>query len=115
MTSQRLTAALPHRIHADRVTTGRLWTRVKNLSTNPNPTLFRTREASKPYSGGQWDAALKATPHSPTGDVSYVMALEQSVRSGAHGFRSCRPRSRLTLLNFCRIRLSSRCAQTGDM
>jgi hypothetical protein len=32
---------------------------------SPNPTLFRTREASKPYSRGQWDSALKATPHSP--------------------------------------------------
>src|SRR4029077_8792692 len=41
-------------------------------SINLNPTLFRTREASKPYSRGQWDTALKATPHSPTGDVSYV-------------------------------------------
>ena len=62
---------------------------------NPNPTLFRTREASKPYSRGQWDTALKATPHSPKGDVSYVRALEQTVRSGAHGFRSRRPRSLL--------------------
>ena len=73
----------------------------------PNPTLFRTREASKPYSRGQWDTALKATPHSPKGDVSYVRALEQTVRSGAHGFRSRRPRSLLTVLNFCRIRVSS--------
>jgi hypothetical protein len=23
------------------------------------------REASEPYSRGQWDSALKATPHSP--------------------------------------------------
>ena len=35
------------------------------LPVNPNPTLFRTREASKPYSRGQWDSALKATPHFP--------------------------------------------------
>ena len=31
-------------------------------------------EASEPYSRGQWDSALKATPHSPKGDVSYVGA-----------------------------------------
>ena len=68
------------------------------LALNPNPTLFRTREASKPYSRGQWDTGLKATPHFPTGDVSYVRALKQTVRSGAHGFRSRRPRSLLTVL-----------------
>src|SRR5919106_1852088 len=72
---------------------------------NPNPTLFRTREASAPYSHGQWDSALKATPHSPKGDVSYVGTLEQTVRPGAHGFRSRRPRSLLTVLNICRIRV----------
>ena len=79
----------------------------KEKTINPNPTLFRTREASKPYSRGQWDTALKATPHSPKGDVSYVRALEQTVCSDAHGFRSRRPRSLLTVLNFCRIRVSS--------
>jgi hypothetical protein len=31
----------------------------------PNPTLFRTSDASEPYSRGQWDSALKAAPHSP--------------------------------------------------
>ena len=40
---------------------------VSNTVVSPNPTLFRTREASKPYSRGQWDTALKATPHSPYG------------------------------------------------
>ena len=39
-------------------------------SLNPNPTLFEAREASEPYSRGQWDSALKATPHSPKGDGS---------------------------------------------
>jgi hypothetical protein len=39
----------------------------KRLS--PNPTLFRTREASEPYSRGKSDSALKATPHSSKGDV----------------------------------------------
>ena len=73
---------------------------------SPNPTLFRTREASEPYSCGQWDSALKATPHSPKGDVSYVGALKQTVRSDAHGFRSRCPRSLLTVLNFSRIRVS---------
>ena len=63
---------------------------------NPNPTLFEPREASEPYSRGQWDSALKATPHSPKGDVSYVGALEPTACSGAHGFRSRRPRSLLT-------------------
>ena len=77
---------------------------ISTRAVSPNPTLFRTREASEPYSCGQWDSALKATPHSPKGDVSYVGALEQTVRSGAHGFRS-RPRSLLTVINFCRIRL----------
>ena len=43
---------------------------------------------------------MKATPHSPKGDVLYVRALEQTVRSGAHGFRSRRPRLRATILNF---------------
>ncbi len=49
--------------------------------------------------------ALKATPQSPTGDVSYGIALEQTVRSGAHGFRFRRPRSLLTVLSFCRIKV----------
>src|SRR5687767_6803187 len=71
----------------------------------PNPTLFESREASEPYSRGQWGSALKATPHSPKGDVSYVRALEPTARSGAHGFRSRRPRSLLTVLNYCRIRV----------
>jgi hypothetical protein len=31
----------------------------------PNPTLFESREASEPYSRGQWVSALKAIPHSP--------------------------------------------------
>ena len=34
-----------------------------------NPTLFERREAGEPYSRGQWDSALKGTPHSPNGDV----------------------------------------------
>jgi hypothetical protein len=71
---------------------------------DPNPTLLRTREASEPYSRGQWGSALKATPHSPKGDVSYVGALKQTVCSGAHDLRSRRPRSLLTVLNFCRIK-----------
>ena len=69
-----------------------------------DPTLFEPREASEPYSRGQWDSALKATPHSPKGDVSYVRALEPTARSDAHGFRSRRPRSLLAVLNYCRIR-----------
>ena len=36
-------------------------------------------------------------PHSPKGDVSYVEALESTARSGAHGFRSRRPRLLLTV------------------
>ena len=48
---------------------------------NPNPTLFEAREGSEPYSRGQWDSALKATPHSPKGDVSYVRALEATACS----------------------------------
>ena len=74
---------------------------------NPNPTLFERREASEPYSRGQWDSALKATPHSPKGDVSYVRALEPTARSGAHSLRSRHPRSLLTVLNYCRIRAKS--------
>jgi L-ascorbate metabolism protein UlaG (beta-lactamase superfamily) len=58
--------------------------------------LFEPRNASEPYSRGQWDSALKATPHSPKGDVSYVRAFAPTARSGAHGFRSRRPRSLLT-------------------
>src|SRR5262245_16782703 len=75
-------------------------------AVNPNPTLSRTCEASEPYSRGQWDSALKATPHSPKGDVSYARALEQTVRSDAHGLRSRRPRSLLMVLHFCRIRVN---------
>jgi hypothetical protein len=78
----------------------------KRISTNPNPTLTESREAVEPYSRGQWDSALKATPHSPKGDVSYVRAIEPTARSGAHGFRSRRPRSLLTVLNYCRIRFN---------
>jgi hypothetical protein len=74
---------------------------------NPNPTLFESREAAEPYSRGQWDSALRATPHSPKGDVSYVRALKPTARSGAHGFRSRRRRSLLTVLNYCRIRVKS--------
>ena len=82
-----------------------LWVDIVNSSRslNPNPTFFRPREASEPYSRGQWDSALKATPHSPEGDVSYVGALERTARSDAHGFRSRRPRLLLTVLNYCRI------------
>ena len=76
------------------------------MTVSPNPTLlFEPREANEPYSRGQWDSALKATPHSPKGDVSYVGAVEPTARSDAHGFRSRRPRSLLTVLNYCRIRV----------
>src|SRR5687768_1645203 len=75
------------------------------MTINPNPTLFEPREAAEPYSRGQWDSALRATPHSPKGDVSYVRALEPTARSGAHGFRSRPPRSLLTVLYYCRLRL----------
>src|SRR5918994_5648185 len=78
----------------------------ESISTNANPTLFELREASEPCSRGQWDSALKATPHSLKGDVSYVGALEPTACSGAHGFRSRRPRSLLTVLNYCRIRVN---------
>jgi hypothetical protein len=74
---------------------------------NPNPTLFRSREASEPYSRGQWGGPLKATPHPPGGDVSYGGALERPVGSDAHGFRSRRPRSALTVRNYCRIRVNT--------
>jgi len=77
---------------------------IAKQALNPNPTLLRTCEASEPSRRGQWDSALKATPHSPRGEVSYVLALEQTVRSDAHGFRSRRLRSLLTVLRFCRIR-----------
>ena len=33
--------------------------------------------------------------------------LEQTVRSGAHGFRPRRPRSLVAVLNFCRITVNS--------
>ena len=33
--------------------------------------------------------------------------LEQTVRSGAHGFRPRRPRSLVAVFNFCRIRVNS--------
>ena len=40
---------------------------------------------------------LEGRPAFPKGDVSYVEALESTARSGAHGFRSRRPRSLLTV------------------
>jgi hypothetical protein len=74
---------------------------------SPNPTLFESRAAAEPYRRGQWDNALKATPHSPRGDVADVRAFEPTARSGAHGFRSRCTGSLLTVLNYCRIRISS--------
>jgi hypothetical protein len=73
----------------------------------PNPTLFESREASEPYSRGQWVSALKATPHSPKGDVCCVGALEPTACSTAHGFQSRHPRSLLTTLKYCRITVMS--------
>jgi hypothetical protein len=40
---------------------------------------------------------LEGRPAFPKGDVSYVEALESTARSGAHCFRSRRPRSLLTV------------------
>jgi hypothetical protein len=37
------------------------------------------REARDSYSRGQWGSALKATTHSPKGDIWYVGALDHSV------------------------------------
>ena len=74
------------------------------MAANPNPTLFESREASEPCSRGQWDSALKATPHSPKSDIWYVEALEPTACSIAHGFQSRHPRSLLTTLIYCRIR-----------
>jgi hypothetical protein len=74
---------------------------MREFVTRPNPPLFESREAAEPSNRGQWNSALKATPHSPRGDVSYVRAIELTARSGAHGFRSRRPRSLLTVLNYC--------------
>ena len=88
-------------------------------TTNPNPTLFEPARPASP-TRGQWDSALKATPHSPKGDVSYVRALEPTARSDAHGIRSRRPRSPLTVLNYCRIRAklwmkdTDRCSSKSD-
>ena len=67
--------------------------------TYPNPTLFEFRKVSEPYSRRQWDSALKATPHSPKGDIWYVGAFQPSACSTAHGLQSRRPRSVLTALN----------------
>jgi hypothetical protein len=38
--------------------------------------------------------------------IRVIDACEQPARSGAHGFRSHRPRSLLTLRKFCRIRVN---------
>jgi len=38
--------------------------------------------------------------------IRVIDACEQPARSGAHGFRSHRPGSLLTLRKFCRIRVS---------
>jgi len=47
---------------------------------------------------GNGTVALKATPHSPKGDIWYVGALEPTACSTADGFRSHHPRSLLTTL-----------------
>jgi hypothetical protein len=77
--------------------------RIMTIS-NPNPTLFRSGSGDEPYSRGQWDTALRATPQSPGVMIRVIDACEQPARSGTHGFRSHRPRSLLTLRKFCRIR-----------
>jgi hypothetical protein len=61
----------------------------------------------EPYRRGQWDTALRATPQSPGVMIRVIDACEQPARSGAHGFRSHRPGSLLTLRKFCRIRAIS--------
>jgi hypothetical protein len=45
----------------------------------------------------------RAPPLAPKGDISYVGASEPTACSGARGFRSRRPLSPLTVLNYCRI------------
>ena len=77
------------------------------MIVNPNPTLFRSGSGDEPYSRGQWDTALRATPQSPGVMIRVIYACEQPARSGAHGFRSHRPGSLLTLRKFCRIRVKS--------
>src|SRR5438132_9157651 len=42
---------------------------------NPNPTLFRRGSGDDPYSRGQWDTALRATPQSHKGDDSSGQCL----------------------------------------
>ena len=81
--------------------------RAASTRFNPNPTLFRSGSGDEPYSRGQWDTALRATPQSPGVMIRVIDACEQPARSGAHGFRSHRPRSLLTLRKFCRIRVNS--------
>src|SRR5687767_3176600 len=66
---------------------------------NPSPTLFEPARPASP-TRGQWDSALKATPHSPK-------ALEPTARSGAHGFRSRHPRSLSTVLTYYRVRVNT--------
>jgi hypothetical protein len=75
-------------------------------SVNPNPTLFRSGSGDEPYSRGQWDTALRATPQSPGVVIRVIDACEQPARSGAHGFRSHRPRSLLTCVSFVGLGLS---------
>jgi hypothetical protein len=81
------------------------WKKRQTISTaSCNPTLFRSGSGDEPYSRGQWDTALRATPQSPEVMIRVIDACEQPARSAAHGFRSHRPRSLLTLRKFCRIR-----------
>ena len=52
----------------------------------PNPTLFGSREASEPYSRGQWYSALKATPHSPKdGNSRSTETMNVAVLDGLFG------------------------------
>jgi hypothetical protein len=47
---------------------------------------------------------LEGHSTSPRVMIPATRAFHQTARSGAHGFRSRRPRSLLTVLRFCRIR-----------
>jgi hypothetical protein len=49
--------------------------------------------------------SLEGHPAIPWVMIRVIDACEQPARSGAHGFRSHRPRSLLTLRKFCRIRV----------
>src|SRR5262245_28977682 len=74
---------------------------------SPNPTLFRSCLGDEPYSRGQWDTALRATPQSPKGDVSCGQCLRAPCTLKCPRLPVSPPSLIASAAQVCRIRVSS--------